>query len=178
MTSCAFQNMIIEYFLHNKDSVDSEIHRWAASMMMTPEDLEGEIYKLLSELLGIVGFAYDTPDAAFDSTSLSQGIEEESKRTNNLLLAEMLAKGNLSRNPNYYNKQEIVTVAKLAEKAANRILSAIEINPENKGDLHKALGIPEGEEIPVSKLKEAVKSEDEHLRKMAQFALNARNFKH
>lgn len=47
-----------------------------------------------------------------------------------------------------------------------------------KGALHKQLGIPQGEKIPVSTLKEKAKSNNETTRKRAQFALNARKFKH
>lgn len=47
-----------------------------------------------------------------------------------------------------------------------------------KGALHKQLGVPQGEKIPVSTLKEKAKSENETTRKRAQFALNARKWKH
>jgi hypothetical protein len=53
----------------------------------------------------------------------------------------------------------------------------ININPKNKGKLHKELKVPEGEKIPVSKLKTAAKSSNPTLRKRAQFALNARKWK-
>ena len=54
----------------------------------------------------------------------------------------------------------------------------IHLNPAHKGRLHKHLGIPEGEKIPVEKLREAMKSDDPAIRKEANFALNARDFKH
>lgn len=54
----------------------------------------------------------------------------------------------------------------------------IHLNPKNKGLLHKTLGIPVGEKIPVAKLQEAARSSDETVRKRAQFALNARKFNH
>lgn len=47
-----------------------------------------------------------------------------------------------------------------------------------KGGLHKALGISSGETIPADKLESAKNSDNEHLRKMAQFAINAKKFKH
>src|SRR5208282_882407 len=46
-----------------------------------------------------------------------------------------------------------------------------------KGGLHKHLGVPEGENIPDDKM-EIKESDSEHVRKMKQFALNARKFKH
>lgn len=47
-----------------------------------------------------------------------------------------------------------------------------------KGALHKSLGVPQGEKIPVSKLEQAAESHNPLMRKRAHFALNARHFKH
>ncbi|TKI03568.1 hypothetical protein [Martelella alba] len=55
---------------------------------------------------------------------------------------------------------------------------AINIKPSHEGMLHHALGIPEGQKIPVKKLEQAKKSFDPHMREMATFALNARGFVH
>ena len=46
------------------------------------------------------------------------------------------------------------------------------------GGLHKALGVPADQPIPMSKLMEHKDSPNEHMRKMVQFALNAKKFKH
>ena len=46
----------------------------------------------------------------------------------------------------------------------------------NKGGLHRALNIPEGQNIPMDKMKEAAQSNDEHLARMARFAMTARKF--
>lgn len=58
------------------------------------------------------------------------------------------------------------------------IIENIEINPANKGKLHKYLGIPEDKPIPADKLKAALKSDDPEIRKMANFAKNAKKWKH
>lgn len=55
---------------------------------------------------------------------------------------------------------------------------AIKIKPSNKGKLHRALGVPMGQPIPVRKIEKAAHSKSPSLRKEAQFALNARKFKH
>ena len=47
-----------------------------------------------------------------------------------------------------------------------------------KGGLHKHLGIPEGQPIPEEKKREAANSDNPHVAKMGQFALNAAKFKH
>jgi hypothetical protein len=48
----------------------------------------------------------------------------------------------------------------------------------NKGGLHRALGVPEGETIPASKLAAAKNSNNEHVRHMANFAATMGKFKH
>jgi hypothetical protein len=47
-----------------------------------------------------------------------------------------------------------------------------------KGALHHQLGYSAGEKIPLAALETASRSSNETLRKRAQFALNARKFKH
>lgn len=66
-----------------------------------------------------------------------------------------------------------ITKEAILEKIAN-----IDIKPSHKGKLHKALGIPEGEDIPVERLKEAKNSKDPDIRREATFALNARHWHH
>jgi len=52
------------------------------------------------------------------------------------------------------------------------------INPENKGALHKELGVPKGEKIPEKKLEKAEASKDPLIRKRANSAATLRKFKH
>lgn len=55
---------------------------------------------------------------------------------------------------------------------------SIKIKKSHEGKLHKALGVPMGEKIPLGKIEKAAHSSSPSLRKEAQFALNARKFKH
>ena len=55
---------------------------------------------------------------------------------------------------------------------------AIHIKPSHKGRLHRALGVPEGEPIPASKIAAAKHSSSAAVRKEATFAQNARGFRH
>lgn len=48
----------------------------------------------------------------------------------------------------------------------------------NKGGLHRALGVKEGEKIPAEKLAAAKNSKNEHIRHMASFASTMSKFKH
>ena len=56
--------------------------------------------------------------------------------------------------------------------------SSIHIKPKNKGKLHRALGVPEGEKIPAGKLAKAKDSSSPAMRKMANFAAIAKTWKH
>jgi hypothetical protein len=55
---------------------------------------------------------------------------------------------------------------------------SINIKPSKRGSLHKMLHVPLGKTIPVKKLEAAKHSSNPALRKKANFALNARHFKH
>ena len=61
-------------------------------------------------------------------------------------------------------------VEQLNERSEKWIQKAVD--PKHKGDLHKALHVPQGEKIPKSKIEKATHSKDAHLRHMAQFAKN------
>lgn len=52
------------------------------------------------------------------------------------------------------------------------------MNHLRKGGLHRALGVPEGENIPKEKLEAAKNSKNEHVRHMANFAHTMSGFKH
>jgi hypothetical protein len=54
----------------------------------------------------------------------------------------------------------------------------IHIKPANKGKLRAELGAKKGQPIPASKLASAAKSGSPAERKRAQFAINAKKFKH
>lgn len=55
---------------------------------------------------------------------------------------------------------------------------AIHIKAANKGKLHRALGVKQGKKIPASKLAAAKKSKSAAVRKEANFAINAKKWKH
>jgi hypothetical protein len=55
---------------------------------------------------------------------------------------------------------------------------AIRIKKSRKGLLHKKLGVPQGQKIPPGKLAEALASSSPAEREEANFARNAKNWKH
>lgn len=52
------------------------------------------------------------------------------------------------------------------------------IKASHKGRLHRALHVAATQKIPVAKMVQAAHSKSPALRKEANFALNARHFKH
>ena len=56
--------------------------------------------------------------------------------------------------------------------------SGIHINPANKGKLRKATGAKKGANIPVAKLQDLKKNGTPAEKKRANFALNAKKWKH
>ena len=56
--------------------------------------------------------------------------------------------------------------------------SGIHIKASHKGELHRDLGVPQGQKIPASKIEAAENSSNPALRKRAVFAENAKHFKH
>lgn len=63
---------------------------------------------------------------------------------------------------------------KLADAARRKI----NIKPSRQGLLHQNLGVKQGTKIPVAAMQKAANSDNEALRKRAQFALNARKWNH
>lgn len=66
--------------------------------------------------------------------------------------------------------------ASLAAAKRKSSPSGIKIKPSRVGSLHAALGVPQGQKIPASKVNAAANSGSAALRKKAQFAKNARSF--
>lgn len=56
--------------------------------------------------------------------------------------------------------------------------SSIHIKASHKGELHRDLGVPQGEPIPASKLASAKRSRNPAVRKRATFAANAKKWNH
>lgn len=52
-----------------------------------------------------------------------------------------------------------------------------DIKPSHVGRLHRELGIPEGNKIPISKIMTALRSHNPARRKQAQYAKNSRGDK-
>lgn len=54
----------------------------------------------------------------------------------------------------------------------------IKIKPSHRGELRRETHTPKNKVIATARLKQLTKSRDEKLRRQAQFALNARKWRH
>jgi hypothetical protein len=59
---------------------------------------------------------------------------------------------------------------------AKQSKSKIHIKPSHKGELHKDLGVPQGQKLTLGAIMQAKKSSDPAVRKRATFAANARKW--
>lgn len=66
----------------------------------------------------------------------------------------------------------------MARRGSSRRRGGIKINPAKRGTLRATAGVKKGKKIPVSTLRRLAKSKNPTTRKRAQFAINARKFKH
>ena len=64
-------------------------------------------------------------------------------------------------------------MAKMHSPSLHRALHRL-----NKGGLHRALGVPEGQKIPADKLEKARNSSNAHIARMANFAHTMAGWKH
>lgn len=64
------------------------------------------------------------------------------------------------------------TVTHMADGKKPERWAAEAFKPSHKGMLHRALGVPEREKIPTSKMLSALHSKSNHIRHMAQAAKN------
>lgn len=67
---------------------------------------------------------------------------------------------------------------KMSEPKKKNVSLHRAIHDMNKGGLHRALGVPEGQDIPKDKIEAARNSSNEHLAHMANFAHTLAGFKH
>lgn len=55
---------------------------------------------------------------------------------------------------------------------------SIYINPAHKGELHRNLGVPQGQKLTAEDIQRGLDSKDPAVRMRARFAKNAKKFNH
>jgi len=109
----SLRQKIIDFFLKNPNPKDSVVHNFAGELGMEPDNLETQIYAILSDYLKI-GKHKDSPDSEFDPNELAMGIKIESEHSDNPEICKEIAKDHLSEIKNYY------TLLKQMEESAKK----------------------------------------------------------
>ena len=101
-TSNAVHDKIIKWFMENPYPKDEKVHKFAEDIGMNPDELEGHIYMILSQILN-EGRSKDFK-GSYDPKELKMGIEVETEHTPNKLIAEKISKDHLAEVKDYYTR--------------------------------------------------------------------------
>ncbi len=93
---------LIEFFTKNKYPKDDEVHKLAEDLGIPPDELETEIYALLTDFFAMGKFNENSKTV--DPEQLKMGIKVEMEHTFEPLIAERIAKDHLVEISNYYTK--------------------------------------------------------------------------
>lgn len=115
---------IVQYFTNNPNPDDFDIHEYAEQLGLSPQELEGYIYSMLTSFIRCLGKHNEVDDSLFIQDQLEMGIKEELEHTDSPYIAKLIAKDHLSQDPLYYSHH------KLEESAINEPYP--EIKDKNK----------------------------------------------
>lgn len=93
---------LIEFFTNNKYPKDDKVHKLAEDLGMAPDELETEIYALLTDFFAMGKFN-ENPKTV-DPEQLKMGIKVEMEHTSEPLIAERISKDHLVEISDYYTK--------------------------------------------------------------------------
>ena len=93
---------IIRWFIANPKPDDSQVHAFAESMGIDPDEFEGHIYMILSDLIHEGRSKNFT--GSYDPKQLAMGIEVEKEHLPYPAIAEKIAKDHLAELPDYYTR--------------------------------------------------------------------------
>ena len=98
------QRKIIEFFKINSKPSDLQVHNFAKKNGINEHRFEEMIYELLGSIFsqGRAKKFY----GSYDENQLQMGIEVEFEHTDNMLIAERIAKDHLAELPDYYTRLE------------------------------------------------------------------------
>ncbi len=86
----------------------------------------------------------------------------------------------MNKRPSQAERDEYESFVRAAtgKRKASPSKKPIEIKPENKGKLHREMGIPQGKKIPVKKLEQEKKGASPAEKKRIVFAENVKRWDH
>lgn len=93
---------LFDFFSKNPSPPDDQVHDFAESLGIKPDELESHIYKIIGSFLG-AGKSKDFK-GTYDQKELEMGIKVEMEHTSDPVLAERIAKDHLAEIKDYYTR--------------------------------------------------------------------------
>lgn len=93
---------LLDFFKRNPDPSDDQVHELAASVGVTPHELEQMIYSILSSFLS--GGKEPADPATVDPKELEMGVKVEMEHTTDEAIARRIALQHLAEMKDYYTK--------------------------------------------------------------------------
>lgn len=94
---------VLTFFQQNPNPSDDQLHEFAVSKGIEPDDVEDVVYKILSSIL-TGGKSDGSDDFGPDAEQLAMGIEVEKEHTDNEWLARKIALDHLAEISDYYTR--------------------------------------------------------------------------
>lgn len=95
------QKAIIDLFTLNPEVTDDMIAKLASNLGIDEKTLENEIYRILTSFFN-KGKSRENPHNAIDPEQLQAGIKVEYEHTDNIFIAEKIARDHLAEDVSYY----------------------------------------------------------------------------
>lgn len=94
------QNKLIDFFLRNPNPPDEKVHAFADKLGIEPDDLEGMIYGILSDIINFPKIK----ESEVAQKELKMGIKVEMEHTSFPAIAKRIALAHLEELPDYYTR--------------------------------------------------------------------------
>jgi len=113
----SFNDQVISFFKKHPSPSDNEVHNFAESLGISPDELEEIIYNILSTELDksdIIpgGLADKKEKSDFDPKKIKQGVEVELEHTDDPAIASEIAMDHLMEDQEYYHKLKTIEKSK------------------------------------------------------------------
>jgi len=96
------QKKLYDFLVENPSPKDSEIHAFAESLNIEPDEIEEIIYGMLGSLIG-GGFSKGK-EFDYDPKEMEMGMKVEAEHTDNPLLVHKIVLDHLKEHSDYYTK--------------------------------------------------------------------------
>lgn len=112
------RDKLFEFFKDNPNPVDKVVHDMAEKLKLDPDDLETEIYSILSSFMANGRFNESgKSESDIPEDELAMGIKVEAEHTNCPKMARRIAMDHLAEYPDYYTRlKKMEDEAKVAMK--------------------------------------------------------------